>query len=140
MEENTYDQLVRIRAKTQELVRLRESMARLGAMYKSPNMDGMPKGAGSGDAMDRRLCALEEMRSRAEKLEKEIQEIDGAARGAMQELPQQLHTFCTVYFLAACSVNETCRIMEKAKNTVIGYRIEVRDFFNAKLNQIEPKK
>lgn len=129
MEENTYDKLVKIRTMTQDLNRLQESMARLGSMYKSPNMDGMPKGAGSGDAMDRRMCALDDLERRAKAIAKDVQAIEGEIRSEMSELPQLLYTFCTVYFLAGCSVNETCRIMEKAKNTVVGYRTEVRDFF-----------
>lgn len=125
MEETTYGTLCVIREKVLELTRVQDSVLRLEAVYKSPSFDGMP-GGGSGDAMDRRMCALEEMAERKTSLEEEVQDLLESIRPAIRELPNHLHTFCVTYYLAARSIRDVCMVMQRSRQTVLRYKSELK--------------
>lgn len=134
MAETTYETLCRIRDKVLELSRIQESVTRLEAVYKSPSFDGMP-GGGNGDAMGRRVCALEEMDERRLSLEDEVRDMIEGIRPAIRELPNHLHTFCVTYYLAARSIRDVCMVMQRAKATVLEYKKELREQLGNKLDR-----
>lgn len=120
-----YRTLETIRAKMLEAGNLNEQIARISVTYKSMNYDGMPKG-GAGDAMAGRFIAKEFIEKRRDALLEEIAEMEGKARKDMAKLPSHLYAFCTCYFLAACSVAETCRIIDRDETTFYRYKREVK--------------
>lgn len=135
MEESVYGTLCDIREKVLELTRVQESVSRLEAVYKSPSFDGMP-GGGGGDAMDRRVCALEEMEERRKVLEEEVRSLIDGVRPVIREMPNHLHTFCVTFYLAGSSTRDVCMVMQRAKATVMEYKKELREWIE---NKIEPK-
>ena len=128
MEENAYETLCRIRERVQALSRVQDSLARLEAVYKSPSFDGMPGGGGAGDAMDRRMCALEEMGGMAREIENEVRELTEAVRPVLAGMPDHLHIFCVTYYMAARSIRDVCMVMQRAKATVMEYKRELREW------------
>lgn len=126
MAESTYETLCRIRAKVLELTRIRDSKSRLEAVYKSPSFDGMP-GGGEGDAMGRRMCAIETIEEREKLLEEEVDDLTGGIRTEMCKLPAELYIFCATYYLAARSIRDVCTVMQRAKQTVLKYKADLRE-------------
>lgn len=121
-----YKTLEMIREKMLEAEKLNDQIARISVAYKSQNYDGMPKG-GSGDAMTSRIIAKEFIEKRRDMLLAEVKELEGKARKAMDKMPAHLYAFCTYYFLAACSVAETCKIMDRDETTFYRYKREARE-------------
>lgn len=126
MAESTYETLCRIREKVLELTRIRESKSRLEAVYKSPSFDGMP-GGGEGDAMGRRMCAIETIEEREKLLEEEVDNLTGGIRTEICKLPADLYIFCATYYLAARSIRDVCTVMQRAKQTVLKYKADLRE-------------
>lgn len=120
-----YKKLETIRAKMIEVRELNEQAARIGAAYKSPAFDGMPK-AGGGSAMDARLIALEQIEARRDALKSEAYALEAEVRGAIVELPPQLYSFCVIYFLGALPAAETCKILDRDETTLYRYKREVK--------------
>lgn len=120
-----YKTLETIRAKMLDAEKLNEQIARISVAYKAPSLDGMPKG-GSGNAMETRIIAKEFIEARRDALVREIRELEGKARKAIENLPAHLYAFCITYFLAACSEEETCRIIDRDKSTLYRYKREVK--------------
>ena len=127
MEETTYGTLCVIRERVLELTRVKESMSKMEAVYKSPSVDRMP-GGGDGDAMGRRMCALEEMDERKRTLEGEVRELLETIRPMIRELPNNLHTFCVAFYLAGSSIRDICMVMNRSKATVMEYKKELREW------------
>lgn len=127
MAETTYETLCRIRERAQALGRAQESLTRLEAVYRSPNLDGMPRTGGEGDAMERRMCALEEMEARIGEIDDEVRALTASVRSALADIPDYLYTFCAAYYLAARSIRDVCMVMQRAKPTVMRYKDEVRE-------------
>lgn len=121
-----YKTLETIREKMLEAEKLSDQIARISLAYKSQSYDGMPKGGG-GDAMTSRIIAKEFIEKRRDMLLAEVKELEGKARKAMDKMPAHLYAFCTYYFLAACSVAETCKIMDRDETTFYRYKREVRE-------------
>ena len=121
-----YKTLEMIREKMLEAEKLNDQIARISVAYKSQNYDGMPKG-GSGDAMTSRIIAKEFIEKRRDMLLAEVKELEEKARKAMDKMPAHLYAFCTYYFLAACSVAETCKIMDRDETTFYRYKREARE-------------
>lgn len=124
MAETTYGTLCVIREKVLELSRVQESIARLEVVYKSQSFDGMPRG-GDGDAMGRRMCALEEMEERRREIEGEVEGLLETVRPAIRGLPYHLHTFCVAFYLAGNSIRDVCMVMQRSKQTVLRYKSEL---------------
>ena len=120
-----YRTMEMIREKMLEVERLNEQIARISVTYKSQSYDGAPKG-GSGDGMARRIIAKEFIEARRDKLVEEIRKMEEAARKAISKLPAHLYTFCTCYFLGACSVADTCKILDRDETTFYRYKREVK--------------
>ena len=120
-----YRRLELIRAKMLEIKELDEQAARIGAAYKSPAFDGMPK-AGSGSAMDARLIALEQIEARRDALKDEVHALEDETRGAIVGLPAQLYSFCVLYFIGAMTVAETCKVLDRDETTLYRYKREVK--------------
>lgn len=129
MKEDVYETLSRIREKTKELDRAKESLARLEAVYRSPSFDDMPRGGGKGDAMERRMCALEELEGRIKEIDGEVREMTDGVRPEIRKLPEHLYTFCISYYLAARSIRDICMVMQRAKPTVMRYKDELQEWF-----------
>ena len=129
MKEATYETLCRIREKTKELDRAKESLARLEAVYRSPSFDDMPKSGGTGDAMGRRMCVLEELEGRIADIDSEVREMTGSVRPEIRKLPEHLYTFCISYYLAARSIRDICMVMQREKPTVMRYKEELEEWF-----------
>ena len=120
-----YRTMETIREKMLEVEQLNEQIARISVTYKSQSYDGAPKGGG-GDGMDGRLIAKEFVEARRDKLVEEIRKMEEAARKAISKLPVHLYTFCTCYFLGACSVADTCKILDRDETTFYRYKREVK--------------
>ena len=120
-----YKTLETIREKMLEAEKLSDQIARISVTYKSQNYDGMPK-SGAGDAMSARMIAKEFIEKRRDVLMEEIKDLEGKSRREMAKLPAHLYIFCTYYFLAACSVAETCRIIDRDETTFYRYKREVK--------------
>lgn len=120
-----YRTLEMIREKMLEAEQLNEQIARISVTYKSQDYDGMPK-SGSEDGMAGRLIAKEFIEARRDRLKGEIREMEGRARKAMDKLPAHLYAFCTCYFLGACSVDDTCKILDRDETTFYRYKREVK--------------
>lgn len=120
-----YKTLEKIRAKMLDVEKLNEQIARISVAYRSQSYDGMPKG-GTGDAMAGRMIAKENIEKKRDELICEIREMEGEARKAIAKLPAHLYAFCTYFFLAACSVEETCRIIDRDETTLYRYKREVK--------------
>lgn len=120
-----YKTLEEIRGKMLEVRELGEQAARIGLTYKSPTLDGMPRNGG-GNAMDSRMIAKESIEARREALIAEVRALEETARAEIAVLPTHLYAFCTVYYLSACSVAETCRIMDRDETTLYRYKREVK--------------
>lgn len=120
-----YRRLELIRAKMLEIKELDEQAARIGAAYKSPAFDGMPK-AGGGNAMDARMIALEQIEARRDALKSEVCALEDETRGAIVELPAQLYSFCVVFFIGAMTVAETCKVLDRDETTLYRYKREVK--------------
>ena len=120
-----YRTMEMIREKMLEVEQLNEQIARISVTYKSQSYDGAPKG-GSGDGMAGRIIAKEFIEARRDKLVEEIRKMEEAARKAISKLPAHLYTFCTCYFLGACSVADTCKILDRDETTFYRYKREVK--------------
>lgn len=120
-----YRTMEMIREKMLEVEQLNEQIARISVTYKSQSYDGAPKG-GSGDGMAGRIIAKEFIEARRDKLVEEIRKMEEAARKAISKLPAHLYTFCTCYFLGACSVADTCKILDRDETTFYRYKREAK--------------
>ena len=120
-----YRRLELIRAKMLEIKELDEQAARIGAAYKSPAFDGMPK-AGSGSAMDARMIALEQIEARRDTLKSEVYALEDETRSAIVGLPAQLYSFCVIYYIGAMTVAETCKVLDRDETTLYRYKREVK--------------
>ena len=120
-----YRTMEMIREKMLEVEQLNEQIARISVTYKSQSYDGAPKG-GSGDGMAGRIIAKEFIEARRDKLVEEIRKMEEAARKAISKLPAHLYAFCTCYFLSACSVADTCKILDRDETTFYRYKRDVK--------------
>lgn len=120
-----YRTMEMIREKMLEVEQLNEQIARISVTYKSQSYDGAPKG-GSGDGMAGRIIAKEFIEARRDKLVEEIRKMEEAARKAISKLPAHLYSFCAYYFLGACSVADTCKILDRDETTFYRYKREVK--------------
>lgn len=120
-----YRRLEMIRAKMLEVRELSEQAARIGAAYKSPTLDGMPRNGG-GSAMDARLIALESIEAIRDRIRDEAYGLQEEVRGVIEKLPGQLYTFCTLYYFSAYTAADTCRILDRDETTMYRYKREVK--------------
>ena len=120
-----YRTLEKIREQRLEMDKLNDQLARISVAYKSQNYDGMPKGC-AGDAMASRIIAKEFIEHRRDMMVQDLKALEEEARRAIEKLPPNLYAFCVHYFIGACTVHETCRIIDRDETTFYRYKKDVR--------------
>ena len=79
---------------------LRDGLRELEAKtISSPNMDGMPRGSGDGDASARRLISLERAKHRLKMAEKDLQTARRRAERVCRKMDGHMRGFCEAYYV-----------------------------------------
>lgn len=91
----------------------------------SPNLDGMPKGSSTGDAIARQVARADALREKIERVEKALKKTRNAGRKAISEARAPLRMFCEVYFLENRPLEAACSYARIDKRTGERYRADI---------------
>lgn len=109
-----------------EVTRLRENLKEAELQtISSPNMDGMPKGSGDGDAMTRQVIRKDKLQAKLRGAERALKRSQAAGRKALRNVKAPLRMFCEVYFLEAGSLEASCVYARIDKRTGERYSAEI---------------
>lgn len=101
--------LRRARDLADEVELLRENLKEVELhTVSSPNMDGMPKGSGDGDAMARVMIRKESLQKKIRTAERAMNRSRSEGRRALRNVRAPMRMFCEVYFLEAGGFEEAC--------------------------------
>jgi hypothetical protein len=91
----------------------------------SPNMDGMPKGSGDGDAIARQIMNKDRLLSKLRGAEKALKRSRTIAGKALRNAKAPLRMFCEVYFLEAGCLEAACIYARIDKRTGERYSADI---------------
>lgn len=118
--------LRRARDLADEVERLRENLKEVELhTVSSPNMDGMPKGSGDGDAMTRQIIRKDKLHSKLRGAEKALKRSRTIAGKALRNVKAPMRMFCEAYFLDASTAEEACAYARVDKRTGERYSAEI---------------
>ena len=114
--------LRRARDLVDEVERLREVLREIRLQtVGSPNMDGMPKGSGDGDAMARRIIRRDKIESKLKAAERALNRARTVGGKALRDCRAPVRLFCEAYYLEAGTLEESCRIARIDRRTAERY-------------------
>ena len=116
----------RARDLADEVGRLRESLREAELQtISSPNMDGMPKGSGDGDAMTRLVIRKDKLQAKLRTAERALKRSQAAGGKALRDVKAPMRMFCEIYFLEAGSLEAACIYARIDKRTGERYSAEI---------------
>lgn len=117
--------LNRVRTQGMLVRRLREQMrAMTRDGVRSPRLDAMPRGTGSG-GLDVRMERQEAMERMLERESEVLQRYEREARKTMDGLRPELYAFCAMYYINGFSLEETARALDRCTRQCARYRREI---------------
>ena len=90
-------------------------------------LDGLPRGKGSGNQMEALVDAREEMVQRIQKMIDELAAVQSEVKPFVNSLPGPLHTFCLCYYYDNHDLENVAVIMGKDRRTVFRYKRKLED-------------
>ena len=118
--------LRRARDLVDEVTRLRDNLREAELQtISSPNMDGMPKGSGDGDAIARQIARRDKLQTKLRTAERALKRSRSAAGKALRGVKAPMRMFCEVYFLEAGSAEAACAYARIDKRTGERYSAEI---------------
>lgn len=120
--------------KLKEMRRLMLNIQRMTDEYKAMQptpppiqIDGMPHGAGEGDAIPRFVSAKDELADRIAKNCLKYGKLKLEVDPFLDELPAHLLSFCLYYYFNALKVSDISKITGHGKSTLYNYKRELRE-------------
>lgn len=114
--------LRRARDLVDEVERLRETLREIRLQtVGSPNMDGMPKGGGDGDAMARRIIRKDKIESKLKAAERALNRARTVGGKALRDCRAPVRLFCEAYYLEAGTLEESCKYARIDRRTAERY-------------------
>ena len=118
--------LRRARDLADEVTRLRDNLREAELQtISSPNMDGMPKGSGDGDAIARQIARRDKLQTKLRTAERALKRSRSAAEKALCGVKASMRMFCEAYFLDAAQLEEACAYARINKRTGERYSAEI---------------
>lgn len=106
-----------------EVERLRDTLKEIDLQtISSPNLDGMPKGSGDGDAMTRRVIRRDKVESKLWSAERALKRARTIGGRALREVKAAMRLFCEAYYLDGASLEESCKYARIDARTAERYR------------------
>ena len=110
--------LRRARDIADEVQRLQENLTEIDLQtISSPNMDGMPKGSGDGDAMTRRIIRRDRIVGKMQAAQRELDKLRTIGSAALKRTKTPIRMFCDAYYLQFAGLEEACNYARIDKRT-----------------------
>ena len=118
--------LRRCRDLADEIARLRDNLKEEELRtISSPNMDGMPHGTSTGDAIPRQILRKDKFLSKLRTAERALKRSQNLARKALQHVKAPFRMFCEAYFIEAAAFDDAVAYARIDKRTGERYRAAV---------------
>lgn len=125
--QTTLEKLEQIRALTISIRRMQEEYKAMQPTVPPIQLDGMPHGSSSGDAIPRFVSAREALADRITEDCKRLVELDCEVKPALADLPAHLFAFAMHYYYDARKVSEIAQANGMGESTLYGYKKELRE-------------
>ena len=95
--------------------------------YKSPKLDGMPRGKRLPCGLDGSMDQAEALLLIHEREKKKLAKYRAAAAKIIDRLPPALYGFCMYYYLEGMSVQDAARIMDRSERACWMYKAFIEE-------------